>query len=629
MKIIKIVALAVIVFVCKGNKSETSVSNNSLDMERPKPNVVLILTDDLGWQDVKCYDIDDPSPYETPNIDALSKKGAMFWQAYSPAPTCSPSRCAIMSGNHPARAQKTHVVGGHPPIPYRKDTFRMMDPWYSGRMPENEMTLARSMQDNGYTTGHAGKWHMAVGHDAYPQPEDQGFDYTRSDRGVTKPQKPNRLTDFATRAVSDPYRLGENGYPYHQNNEDALDFLKQHKQDPFFLYYATWLVHAPIHTRSKVLLEKYCEKLGVDYPTDPGNWPLDGQRNPYYIAMVDMLDYYVGQILNYLEVTDDPRWPGHKLMENTYIIFTSDNGGMEGKAEIFTDNYPLDRGKISAMEGGTRVPLIITGPGIEKGVKSNVMVNGLDFYPTILSLTGSKQPKDKTFDGSDISELLLKDPADPSLVKNQNGDMRNTMMWHFPHGSALESTIRVGDYKLIRNYDSINNPNTEPLELYRLYNSEGKRVERVDIEESKNLVKALPEKTKQLNDKLTEMLTEMQASYPYYNPEYMGALPFKENIPTVVAHEKNQNEVTVYFKERGAQVLKANLLYTPNGGKSFEEWFQLPAEVVKNKVKVVLPKSATHYVINIIDENNYLVSYPSMGQKKRAKKQFYADALKK
>lgn len=87
----------------------------------------MILTDDLGWQDVKCYDIDDPSPMETPNIDALSKKGVMFWQAYSPAPTCAPTRCAIMSGNHPARAQKTHVVGGAPPVPHLSIFERQFD----------------------------------------------------------------------------------------------------------------------------------------------------------------------------------------------------------------------------------------------------------------------------------------------------------------------------------------------------------------------------------------------------------------------------------------------------------------------------------------------------------------------
>lgn len=220
---------------------------------RPEqPNVILLLTDDLGWQDVKCYDIDEPSPMETPNIDALAKKGVMFWQAYSPAPTCAPTRCAIMSGNHPARAQKTHVVGGAPPAPYNRKAHRVFAPWYSGRMPADEVTLARVMQQNGYVTGHAGKWHMAINHNSYPQPEDQGFDFTRADRGATSPMRPHRLTGFATDKPDDPYRLDENGFPYHQNSEDALEFLRTHKDQPFFLYYATWLVHAPIHRKSVV-----------------------------------------------------------------------------------------------------------------------------------------------------------------------------------------------------------------------------------------------------------------------------------------------------------------------------------------------------------------------------------------
>ena len=136
------------------------------ESEKPKPNIVIILADDLGWQDVKCYDVDEPSPSETPNIDAFAKRGVMFWQAYSPAPTCAPSRCAIMSGNHPARAQKTHVVGGSPPAA-RSSRSRMMDPWYSGRIPEDEMTLAKAMHQNGYVTGHVGKWHMAIDHHAF------------------------------------------------------------------------------------------------------------------------------------------------------------------------------------------------------------------------------------------------------------------------------------------------------------------------------------------------------------------------------------------------------------------------------------------------------------------------------
>ena len=95
-----------------------------------KPNIILILTDDLGWQDVKCYDIDEPSPMETPNLDALAKKGVLFWQAYSPAPTCAPSRAAILSGDHPARAQMTHVMGGKPPRPHHLTRWPMLSPWY-------------------------------------------------------------------------------------------------------------------------------------------------------------------------------------------------------------------------------------------------------------------------------------------------------------------------------------------------------------------------------------------------------------------------------------------------------------------------------------------------------------------
>jgi ribulose-5-phosphate 4-epimerase/fuculose-1-phosphate aldolase len=230
--------------------------------------------------------------------------------------------------------------------------------------------------------------------------------------------------------------------------------------------------------------------------------------------MVEQLDYYCGRLFDYLENTEDPRWPGHKLIENTYVIFSSDNGGMEGHSgEIITDNVPLDRGKISAMEGGTRVPLIIAGPRIPEGVQTDVMVNGLDFYPTILSLTGAKKPVGKTFDGDDLAPLLLNDPTDGSLIRNADGSVRDTMVWHFPNSAAQESSIRGGDYKLVRNY--FDQPE---LELYRLYRSEGGKQLRGDIEEAKNLADAMPEKTAALNRKLTEVLTEMKASYPYNNP---------------------------------------------------------------------------------------------------------------
>ncbi|HAR65959.1 MAG TPA: N-acetylgalactosamine-6-sulfatase [Lentisphaeria bacterium] len=580
-----------------------------------KPNVVLILTDDLGWQDVKCYDIDEPSPYETPNIDALAAQGIKFWQAYAPAPTCAPTRCAIMSGVHPARAQKTHVVGGAPPAPYSATQHRMIPPWYSGRMPADEYTLAKALQNQGYRTGHTGKWHMAIDHSAFPQPEDQGFHFTRSNLGVTRKMTPNRLTGFATTAPDDPFRLDENDFPFHQNTADALEFMRESQTEPFFLYFATWLVHTPIHIRNKPLLDKYCRKLGVELSSEkPKEWTGEGQTNPFYCAMVETLDYHIGRIVHHLDQTPDPRWPGHMLRENTFLIFTSDNGGMEKHpGEIITDNYPLNRGKISAMEGGTRVPLIITGPGIAKGVESDVMVNGLDFYPTILSFIGAKKPATKQLDGCDLAPLLLGNARDPALVRHPDGSMRDSMVWHFPHSVALESTIRIGDYKLVRNFDHVGNPHSPELELFRLYETRDGKQQRVDIEEAHNLAKKMPEKTAQMNAQLSARLSEMKASYPYYNPACKQPIKHKETIPLAIAHQRDGRTVSVAYREAGAKVIRANLLYTQNGGHRHEEWFRVPATLTgNNSATAELPEGTTHYLFNLIDEHNFLVSHPKM-----------------
>ncbi len=575
--------------------------------ERPKSNVVLILVDDLGWQDVKCYDIDEPSAYDTPYLDAFAKKGVMFWQAYSPAPSCSPSRCAIMSGDHPARSQKTHVLGGCPPNAKRK-TDRMMDPWFRSRMPEDTFTLARAMKANGYMTGHAGKWHIAIHHNAFPQPEDVGFDYTRSTRGAHSGScMENRLSGFATTAEDDPYRLDKNGFPFHQNNEDALTFIRENKEKPFFLYYCTWLVHSPMVTRNEALLKKYAERMGVE-PGLKDDKGMDGHKNPFYGAMVESLDYYVGQVIQTLETTADPRWSGHMLSENTYIIFSSDNGG----SKSYTDNTPLDLGKTSAKEGGTRVPLFIAGPGIPANVQSDVIVNGLDFYPTILSLTGSERPENKNLDGCDLAPLLLGDPADPSLVKKADGSVRDAMMWHFPHSRSKESTLIVGDYKLIHNYDHVNDDGTPELELFQLYTTEnGKRV-RVDIEEANNLAVQMPERTAALNRRLTEMLTRMEASYPYYNPQNK-TLPGQDSVCTILSHEIKGNTVTCIFRENGAKVVRADLIYTLNGSEKYEEWFRVPATLTSGTMATIeLPAGTTHYYLNLIDENSFLVSYPEV-----------------
>ncbi|WP_018969815.1 sulfatase [Rubritalea marina] len=590
----------------------------SLYAERPaKPNIILLLTDDLGWQDVKCYDIDEPSPMETPNLDALAKDGVMFWQAYSPAPTCGPSRCAIMSGTHPARANMTHVSGGKPPHPHHPTGWNYMSPWYTASMPVETVTIADALKTNGYTTGHSGKWHMSMNHHGYPQPKDQGFDFSEGSRGVQSRMQ-NRIKDFATTDPKHPFRLDPNGFPYDQTTADAMKFLDQSKGEPFFLYFATWLVHGPWHTYSEQLLNKYVEKLGVELtPEAKDSWKVEGQNNPFYCAMVEQLDYYIGGMIDYLKTTDDPRWPGHKLIENTYIIVSSDNGGMcnGGRKEVVTTNKPLQKGKISAMEGGTRVPLIVYGPTIPKGIQSDVMVNGLDFYPTILSLTGTATPKNKHFDGCDLSSLLERDPRDAKLVLDSKQQVRDTMIWHFPNSAAQESTIRIGDYKLVRNY--FDKP---ALELYRLYDSSNGTQKRVDIEEAKNLAESMPEKTNSMNAALTAALSEMDASYPHLNPN-SPRNPLGKKAPTVSSSKQSGRQITVTYQDNGTKLNRADLIYTKNGNDRYEEWFRVPATIgADNTINATLPKGTTHFFINLIDANNFLVSFPKIDRKKMTKK---------
>ncbi|MDO6736288.1 sulfatase [Wenyingzhuangia sp. 2_MG-2023] len=590
------------------------ITSSSFAQERPKkPNVVLILTDDLGWQDVKCYDIDEPSPFETPNIDKLATEGVLFWQAYSAATVCSPSRGAILSGKHPVRLERTSVRGGHPPLPFNYGSS-LISPWMRGALDTSEVTIAESLKTNGYKTGHSGKWHVGIAVTDYPEPKDQGFDFSKHGFGSHKRME-DRTKGFSTADKSDPFYLDEEGFPFDDITQDGIDFMDGNKKDPFFLFYASRLVHTPIHTRSEALLKKYYQKLGIDYPKEKDLWEEKGQRNAYYAAMVETIDHYTGLLIKYLEQTEDPRWPGHMLIENTYVIFTSDNGGMEQHTgEIITDNYPLDKGKINAKEGGTRVPFIVKGPTISSNIESNVMVNGLDLYPTILSWTGTQKEDNQILDGADLSTLLDKDPTDAKLViDTETGAPRNTMMWHFPN-SSMQSTLRVDDYKLVRQYTDTEKKAT--LELYQLYEN---GLKRVDIEESKNLATQMPEKAKEMDLLLKQRLEKLNARYPFLNPTSKAQLPNKAKIPTVVKNGVDGKEVWLEYKNNGAKVVKAELIYTKNGGVKGEIWFPITMRLIGNKVCVKLPKGTTHYVFNLVDENNFLISYPDAGYQKTTK----------
>ena len=208
--------------------------------------------------------------------------------------------------------------------------------------------------------------------------------------------------------------------------------------------------------------------------------------------MVESLDYYINQLITYLEDTDDPRWPGHKLIENTYVVLTSDNGGMENgdPQGLVTDNYPLDQGKIWIKEGGTRVPFIVRGPGIAANAVSDVVVNGLDLYPTFMALTG-EATLSQDLEGCDLSDLWLQAPQDAGQVlHHQTSAVRDSMFWHFPHSGRVATTLVKDGWKLYKNYDYLwNAAAAQPYSLYQLYDSNGAPV---DEGEMTDLINAQP-----------------------------------------------------------------------------------------------------------------------------------------
>uniref|UniRef100_UPI00356A0D93 sulfatase n=1 Tax=Pontiella sp. TaxID=2837462 RepID=UPI00356A0D93 len=592
----------------------------SASAQRPaQPNFVILLADDLGWQDVGCYDVDGNAVYETPYMDQLAASGVRFMQGYSPTPVCGPSRYGILSGRFPAYG-KTHVQGGECPKPYTQ-SFRMMDPYYTGRMELDEITIAEALKPYGYLSGHSGKWHVAVNHNSFPQPTDQGFDFSKHDLGISR-KVGDRLADFATTNSADAYQLQDldglastNGFAFDQTTQDIIDFMDAAvaSNAPFFSYYAAWYVHSPIQTRTERMLKKYALKMGYGWPLDgTEDLSADAQINPYYGAMVEEFDFNIQRIIQYLETTDDPRWPGHKLIENTYVFLTSDNGGMEGTAtETYTDNDPLDRGKQRAEEGGVRVPFIVVGPEVSTNEVSEVMVNGLDLYPTMLSLAGIPVPE--RLDGCDLSDLLTTNPQDADLVRHFDGSVRDTMYWHYPHGGALHSTIRKDGWKLFRNYDWRDNASLEPYRLYKLYETDGSEH---DIGEDADLVDSEATKTTELSGELNAWLTDVGARLPHYNPNTTQTLTNKENVPAVLGKGDADGIGWVTFETDKAAVVHADLIYTLNGdGSADEEWFRMDADLdaATGYAEAEIPDGTTHYVFNLIDENNFLVSSEDVG----------------
>lgn len=599
---------------------------------KPLPNIVHIMIDDLGWQDVASHKIDGKPVYETPNLDELTTEGVRFTQAYSPGPTCAPSRTAFLRGQYPANTGLYHVSGGNIPRANSNED-KLHSPFYNYGLNKDEPTIARTLKKAGYTTAHVGKWHATGKSEGYPYPTFIGFDfsfaeskqslnkfYNDPDLWDRKNKKdyffgswarihPHRLADFATADPNDKFQLDDEERPFDKPLDLALGFMGKHKDKPFFLNYATYYVHGPIGTRDKKRLNLYLKKMGYDFPTDPGviNEGVDGQSNPYYASMVDTVDWMVGEVVDYLKVTDDPRNPGHKLIDNTYIVIDSDNGGWVGSPrEAITDNAPLREGKSTTYEGGIRIPFIVAGPGVPQGAICDVPINLIDLYPTFMAMAGMRPEPSLKLDGCNILPLF-EGEADQAYFAD--GTARDTLFWYYPAESHMSAVIRKGGWKLIKNF-GVGMGNRSDTELFQLYNEDGSVN---DLSEANNLAKKDPERAQAMLAELTAFLETADVELPYRNLP-AASVDDKEKAPKIQAIGSEADTVWAEFETDGKnELVDALFLYTLNPklldatkGQR-EEWFSIPVEIVGARVEATMPPGATHGTFVLRDSENFMI----------------------
>ncbi len=451
-----------------------------------KPNVVLILVDDLGWMDLSCQ---GSQYYETPNVDRLAREGMRFTDAYAACAVCSPTRAAIQTGRYPARLGVTDWIrarfqGGKIPADKKNPAKYVGSPRQKLLCPPNpfwmeldEVTIAEMLKPAGYTTCHIGKWHLGAD-DWYP--DRQGYDLNIG--GCDFGQPPSYFDPYSKPKQGGiptlaPRKEGE--YLTDREGEEAEKFIRDHADKPFFLNYAPYAVHTPIQAR-KDLQEHYEAK------------PRTNQKNAAYAAMVHSMDAAVGRILKTL---DDL-----KLAKNTLVIFTSDNGGLDNKDNP-TDNAPLRAGKGTPYEGGIRVPLIVRWPGrVTAGSVTRQTAISVDCLPTILEAVGLPLPTGREIDGISLFPVLR--------GSGRKQLERESLFWHFPHyrGSVVPySIIRNGPWKLIKRHDGTG---------YELFNLQK------DPSETTNLSDQVPRIVNALNNELEHHLKEIGARMPRPNPAY-------------------------------------------------------------------------------------------------------------
>ncbi len=443
-----------------------------LTLSAAQPNVVFILGDDLGYTDLSCY---GSKYYETPNIDRLASQGLRMTAGYSCGPNCAPTRAALMSGQYGPRTG-IYTVGSIDRFNWQSRPLRPVD--NQTRLPLEKVTLPQALKQAGYATGMFGKWHLGSGEQYHPSK--RGFDEAIESAG--------KHFDFVT---DPPVEYPKDTYLADFLTDKALDFVRRHKDQPFFLYLPHFAVHAPLEAKAD-LIAKFKDKPAVG-----------GHQNPTYAAMIASLDQSVGRVLGLLDEL--------KLADNTLVVFSSDNGGVGGYVREgikaggdVTDNAPLRGGKGMLYEGGVRVPYIFRWPGkIPRGVTSDRPINSVDLYPTLLEVTGTKPPSGHLLDGFSYAQALFSG--------GKTGLERAPLFWHFPGylgaGAGAWRTkpagsIHAGDWKLIQFFED------SRFELYNL---------KTDIGETNNLLKAQPEKARELQVQLQKWQEQIKAPMPTPN----------------------------------------------------------------------------------------------------------------
>ena len=460
---------------------------------RPRPNILVILIDDLGYSDLGCY---GNRFCETPNIDRLAQQGMRFTSGYAAAPICSASRAGFLTGRTPARLGFEFVTkwdgeNYEDGWDERYADRKLIPPLYTLNLPLDEVTVAEAIKPAGYTTGMTGKWHVSAHQRGYLDwspthgPKQQGFEWAAQTFGA----HPYGYTK-AEKGSFGAYEAGE--YPRDALTEGAIEFIRDHRATPFFLFVSHFYVHVPLGTKCKWLLDKYRAKAAGKYTA----------KRALYGAFVETLDHYVGQLLDALDACG--------IADNTLVVFTSDNGGHPE----FAFNAPLRGSKWNLYEGGIRVPMIVRWPKrVKAGSVSDVPVAGTDFLPTFCALAGVQPSAEAPLDGANILPAL--EGAGSEALEHRS------LYWHFPYyhpekdydkrkaaigvadgcvsQTQPQSAIRQGRYKLLYFFED------GRYELYDLAN---------DMAEQNDLAAKMPEKADEMREKLLDYLQSVHARLP-------------------------------------------------------------------------------------------------------------------